>query len=197
MATAKLSEMVGIASEASRTAGRPGSTLRIWLYAYAGVWATTLTTAAIVGLAGRPLAGPTRQLLGLALSARRNPPPQLGHVVVLAAHNIPIAAWPLLLGVLGAHHHRLGAGIADGLLLAYIIVNTLPVGAAIGTYGTAVLPYVPQLPLEWGGLALGASGWLAQRRTALSVREGLGLFVVIVGVLVCAAIVETVAVPHR
>ncbi|MGA2164755.1 MAG: hypothetical protein ABSH36_09830 [Solirubrobacteraceae bacterium] len=189
--------MLGIASDASRASGRPGSAFKLWLYAYTGVWATTLTTAAVVGLAGRPLAGPVRRLLGLALSARRNPPLQVGHVLVLAAHNIPIAAWPLLLGVLGAHHHRLGAHIADGLLLACIILNTLPVGAAIGAYGSAVLPYVPQLPLEWGGLALGASGWLAQRRTALTVRQGLGLFVVIVGVLVCAAIVETVGVPHR
>jgi hypothetical protein len=168
-----------------------------WLYAYAGVWASTVTTAAVVGLVGQPLTAPARRLLGLALSAQRNPPPQLGHVLALAAHNIPIASWPLLLGVLGAHRHRLSTHAADGLLLACITANTLPVGAALGAYGAAVLPYLPHLPLEWGGLALGASGWLAQRRAALTVSEGLGLFVLIAGVLVGAAIVETVAVPHR
>ena len=113
-----------------------------------------------------------RRLLGLALSAQRNPPPQVGHVLALAAHNIPIAAWPLLLGVIGAHRHRLATHVADGVLLACIIANTLPVGAALGAYGTAVLPYIPQLPLEWGGLALGASGWLVQRRRALTVQRG-------------------------
>jgi hypothetical protein len=201
--------MLGIASEESRAARPagwrrrarrrwlPADLLRTWLYTYAVVWATTLTSAAVVGLAGPPLAEPTQRLLRLALTARHNPPPQLGHVILLAAHNIPIASWPLLLGVLGAHHHRVGTHVADGLLLACIIVNTLPVGAALGAYGTAVLPYAPQLPLEWGGLALGASGWLAQRRTALTGREGLGLFVVTVGVLVCAAVVETVGVLHR
>jgi hypothetical protein len=175
----------------------PADAGKTWLYAYAGVWATTLTTAAVVGLVGHPLAAPARRLLGLTLSAQRNPPPQLGHVLALAAHNLPIASWPLLLGVLGAHHHRAARHVADGVLLACIIANTAPVGAALGVYGTALLPFVPQLPLEWGALALGASGWLGQRRAALTVQQGLAIFALIASALLCAAIVETVAVPHR
>jgi hypothetical protein len=162
-----------------------------------GVWATTLASTAVVALVGRPLATPVRHLLGLTLSAERNPPPELGHVLALAAHNIPIASWPLLLSLLGAHHYRLSMRIADGLLLACILANTLLVGAALGAYGIAVLPYVPQLPLEWSGLALGASGWLAGRRTAVTARESFSVFVLIAWVLLCAATVETVAVPHR
>ena len=153
----------------------------LWLHAYAGVWVATLAPAAVVALVGRPLAQPARRLLGLALSAQRNPPPHVGHVLALAAHNIPIAAWPLLLGVLGAHRYRLATHVADGVLLACIIANTLPVGAALGAYGTALLAYIPQLPLEWGGLALGASGWLVQRRRALTASEGIGVFVLIAG----------------
>jgi hypothetical protein len=168
-----------------------------WLHAYAAVWIATLVPAGVIALAGRTLALPVRHLLGLALTAQRNPPPHIGHVLALAAHNIPIAAWPLLLGLIGAHRHRLATHVADGVLLACIILNTLPVGAAFGAYGTAVLPYLPQLPLEWGGLALGASAWLVQRRRALSVPEGLGLFALIAGVLLCAAALETVGVPHR
>jgi hypothetical protein len=175
----------------------PAGLPTLWLHAYAGVWLATLAPTALVVLVGRPLALPARRLLGLALSAQRNPPPQVGHVLVLAAHNIPIAAWPLLLGVLGAHRHRLAMHVADGVLLACIIANTLPVGAAFGAYGTPVLPYIPQLPLEWGGLALGASGWLLQRRRALTASEGIGMLVLIACVLLCAAALETVAVPHR
>ncbi len=186
--------------DASRRAAHrwlPAGMAHMWPYAYAGVWAATLAPTALVVLVGRPLALPTRRLLGLALSAQRNPAPHVGHVFVLAAHNIPIASWPLLLGVLGAHRHRLAMHVADGVLLACIIANTLPVGAALGAYGTAVLPFLPQLPLEWGGLALGASGWLVQRRRALTVSEGIGLFALTVAVLLCAAVLETVAVPHR
>jgi hypothetical protein len=175
----------------------PAGLARMWLHAYAGVWMATLAPAALVALVGRPLAQPARRLLGLALSAQRNPPPHLGHVLALAAHNIPIASWPLLLGVLGAHRHRLAMHVADAVLLACIIANTLPVGAALGVYGTALLAYIPQLPLEWGGLALGASGWLVQRRRALTASEGIGVFVLIACVLLCAAALETVGVPHR
>ena len=176
MAATELTRTVASTGRAPWLPAGPGA---LWLHAYAGVWLATLAAAALVALVGRPLALPARRLLGLALSAQRNPPPHVGHVLVLAAHNIPIAAWPLLLGVLGAHRHRLARHVADGVLLACIIANTLPVGAALGAYGTAVLAYIPQLPLEWGGLALGASAWLMQRRRALSVREGLALLALI------------------
>jgi hypothetical protein len=168
-----------------------------WLRAYTVIWIATLAPAAIIALVGQPLALPARRLLALSLRAQRNPPPHIGHVVALAAHNIPIASWPLLLGVLGAHRHRLATHVADGVLLACIIVNTLPVGAALDAYGGAVLPYLPHLPVEWGGLALGASAWLVQRRQALTVSEGIGLFLVIACVLLCAAVLESVGVPHR
>jgi len=199
MAATELTQVSVIASDARRAARRwlPAGLPRTWLHAYAGVWLATLAATALVVLVGRPLVLPARRLLGLALSAQRNPPPQLGHVLALAVHNTPIAAWPLLLGVLGAHRHRLAMHVADGVLLACIIANTLPVGAALGAYGTAVLPYIPQLPLEWGGLALGASGWLVQRRRALTANEGIGVFVLIACLLLCAAALETVAVPHR
>ena len=154
----------------------------------------TLSAAALVATR---LSVAVHHLLGLRLDPNRNPPPHIGHVLALAAHNIPIAAWPLLLGVVGAQRHRLGRQIADTAVLACIIVNILPVGAALGAYGAPLLPYVPQLPLEWAGLALGASAWLIQRRRALTVREGLALLALIAGVLLCAAVVETVAVPHR
>jgi hypothetical protein len=103
----------------------------------------------------------------------------------------------LLLGVVGAHRHRLSRRVADSAVLACIIVNTVPVGAALGGYGGALLPYIPQLPIEWAGLALGASAWLLQRDRSLAVPEGLAIFVLTAGVLLCAALVETVAVPHR
>jgi hypothetical protein len=161
------------------------------------VWIATLVPAALVVVAEPVLALPVRRVLELELTPQRNPPPDIGHVLVLAAHNVPIVSWPLLLGLLGAHRHRLAKYGADGVLVACIIFNTLPVGAALGAYGTAVVPYLPQLPLEWGGLALGASAWLLQRRRALTALEGLGLLALIVGVLLAAGVMETAAVPHR
>lgn len=188
MATAEL-------TRAARRLRLPVGLRSAWLTAYAATWTVTLGSAVLVALLGATTETPVRRLLRLPL--KPDPPPQLGHVLALAAHNIPIAAWPLLLGVIGAHHHRLGQKIADTVLLACITVNTLPVGAALGAYGAPLLPYIPQLPIEWAGLALGVSAWLLQRRRPLAVPEGLALLALTVGVLLCAAVVETVAVPHR
>jgi len=204
MAATELTITVVIAFDASRAQPRqtgsrwlPAGLPAAWLDAYTAVWTATLGPAALVALTGRALALPTRRLLGLALTAQRNPPPSVGHVLALAAHNIPIAAWPLLLGATGAHRHRLARRVADTVVLACIVANTLPVGAGLGAYGTPLLAYLPQLPLEWAGLALGASCWRVQRRRELTSRERLVWLSLNAGVLLCAAAIETVVVPHR
>jgi len=161
------------------------------------IWAATLAPAALVALAGGTLVTPVRRTLALALTPARNPPPQVGHVLALAAHNIPIGAWPLLLGLAAADRHRLARHAADSVLTACIIANTLPVGAAIGAYGPALIAYIPQLPLEWAGLALGYGSWLVQRQRALSARERLVWLGLIVAMLLVGAMLESVAVPHR
>jgi hypothetical protein len=168
-----------------------------WLYAYAGVWSASLAGWALVQGAGQPAISITRRVLRLGLTAQRNPPPHPGHIIALAAHNIPIATWPVLIGVTGADRHRLGRHLADWAVLACILVNAAPVGAALAAYGTRLIAYVPQLPLEWAGLALGASSWLVQRRRLLSTRQRLLWLGLTAGVLLCAAVLETVMVPHR
>ena len=193
MATAELTRPAGHATRRWLPVGLPA----LWSSSYLAVWTLTLVPAAVIALIGRPLSQPARQWLGLTLTAQNNAPPHLAHVLGLAAHNIPIVSWPLLLGVLGAHRNRLARHVTDGFLLVWLVANTLPVGAALGAYGMAVVPYLPHLPLEWGGLALGVSGWLAQRRRVLTVRQGVGVFALIVCVLLCAGALETFAVPHR
>lgn len=167
------------------------------LIGYTFIWAITLASAAIVAAAGGTLEDGVRHVLMLSLSPRRTATPELGQAVALAAHNIPIACWPLLLGVLGAEQKPTSRHLADALLAASILVNAMPVGAALGAYGAALLPYIPQLPLEWGGLALGISGWLLQRKRALRPRETITLLTLAGLVLACAATVETFCIPHQ
>ena len=167
------------------------------LRAYGALWGCTLTTAGAVALVGRPLSSATRKVLGLTLRASENPPPYLSHVLALAAHNIPIAAWPLLLGVAGVSRQRLAVRAADILVGASMLANTVPVGAALGAYGGTVIAYVPQLPLEWAGLAIGYGSWLVQRRRPMESRERLARLALIAATLLIAAMLETAAVPHR
>jgi len=174
-----------------------GGTLAAWACAYVGVWAVTLTGAAVVAVAGPRSSVAVRAALDLTLAPGRNPPPSAGHSLALAAHNIPIAAWPLLLGVARIEHSPRARRAADILVLACLLVNAAPVGAALGAYGVRLLPYVPQLPLEWAGLALGYASWLVGRRRALTARERATWLAALVVVLIAAAVVESYAVPHR
>jgi uncharacterized membrane protein SpoIIM required for sporulation len=176
---------------------RLGELRRAWLFAYAATWVLTLVSAALLAINPAGLDGPVRHVLGATLDPQRNPPPSIGHVLLLLAHNLPLASWPLLLGVVGAHRRHLARQAADMLVAAVFTVNVLTVGAGLGVYGLPLLPYIPQVPLEWAALALGASAWLMQRRDPLTRRQGAALFALIEGVLLCAAVLETVAVPHR
>jgi hypothetical protein len=127
----------------------------------------------------------------------RNPPPSVEHVLALWAHNTLICAWPLLLGLTGAARHRVTRQVADGMVVAAMIANTLLVAAALAAYGSPLVAYIPQLPLEWAGLALGCSSWLAERHRPITRGERLMWIVLLASALLAAATVETVAVPHR
>jgi len=190
-------ELTGSPPPQTGSRGLPRGVAAAWLHAYTAIWIATLAAAGLLALGGRTLLHSTRQVLGLNLTAGRHPPPNIGHILTLAAHNIPVAAWPLLLGLTGAARHRLGRRFADTVVLACVTANTLPVGAALAAYGTPLLPYVPQLPLEWAGLALGYGSWLVQRQRALTTGERFVWFALIASVLLCAAALETLAVPHR
>jgi hypothetical protein len=167
-----------------------------WLCAYGRLWGLTLAPAAGVALVGRPLSSATRKLLGLTLTASENPPPHVSQILSLAAHNIPIAAWPLLLGVAGCDRRIVSRRVGDSMVWACALANTVPVGAALGAYGTVLLAYIPQLPVEWAGLALGYGSWLVQRSRPMGCRERLAWLALITALLMVAAGLESLAVPH-
>jgi hypothetical protein len=190
MATAELDHRAGAARSAR-------CFRRTWLFAYTTIWAMTLGIALVVAVGGAHLQTAVAAVIGAHLDPQLNPPPQVGRVLALAAHNLPIEAWPVLLGVVGAHRHPLARRAADVLVGACMTVNVGVVGSALGAYGLALVPYLPQLPLEWAGLALGTSCWLVQRQRALTPREGVACVTLIACALLGAAALETVAVPHR
>ena len=178
------------ASDEPPCAGR-----RAWAAMYAAAWACTLGTAVMVTVAGGAAQKISRSVLGLSLhpAAARG---GLLDVLALAAHNTPIAAWPLLLTTAGAHRGPRLRLAADTAVVACLLVNTVPVGAALGAYGPPVVAFLPQLPLEWAALAVGYASWLQQRHTPLPRRQRVTRLVVIAGLLAGAAVLETYAVPR-
>ena len=162
---------------------------------YAGVWTATGLAAALVRMGGRPFATAVHEALGLKLAGTGVHAHPLANIAVLLAHNLPIAAWPLLLGIAGADRTRAGRAVGDVLVFAGVAANSIPVGAALGAYGSALLAYVPQLPVEWAALALGAAAWIIERRRALSRQERVIWLAAIVVAVLAAATLETMAVP--
>jgi len=168
---------------------------RRWLSVYALIWAATVLLAGCVAICGGS-ADTVRGLLDLHLSAAATPAPSLARVFGLTAHNLPVVAWPLLLDVGGARRSRASRGTADALLVASMTANVVPVGAALGAYGPALVAFVPQLPLEWAALALGVTAWRGVKRPRDTPHRSLGRLSLIVVLVALAASVETFAVPH-
>jgi hypothetical protein len=119
------------------------------------------------------------------------------HGIALLAHNLPIAAWPLLLGRMRARARPATRALADAMIVLCALANALPVGIALGGYGSALLAYLPHLPLEWAALALGYASWLAEREDPLGRGERSALLALIGCLLGAAAALETLAIPHR
>jgi hypothetical protein len=183
-------ERMGAADLTRPAAPRDGAERALasgWLRAYAAAWALTAAAAAAVVAGGAGIEAAARRSLALSFSPAA---PSAWHAIALWAHNLPIAAWPMLLGPLGARSRR-GRSAADALVAASLAANTLPVGAAIAAYGARLLPYMPQLPIEWAALACGPAWRIAARRQQLDARTG-ALWLVITGALMFAsALIET------
>jgi len=160
---------------------------------FLALWAVTFAGAGLAGLLGPRL---VRAWLRLVLSASANPRPCVGHILGLAAHNLPICVWPLLLGALRLSDGSPWRRAADVLVIGCALANVAPVAAALGGYGRGLLPFIPQLPLEWAALAVGYGSWAAERDRSLTARDRLALLVVLTALVLAAAALETYAVPH-
>lgn len=181
---------------ARRTAGRPSSLWGAWAHAYALLCAFTLATA-LVTLTVPGAGALARGLLHLKLNPSANPPPSMAGLVSIATNNILRSSWPLVLGPLGAARNRVTRTLADGAVLANLLVPGLLVGGALGGYGLRVLAYVPHVPVEWAGVAVGGGGWLGARSREQHGGRWRSPVMPLTILLAFAAAAETFLVPHR
>ncbi len=115
-------------------------------------------------------AGAALGVLAPSLRPGGHPHPTLhgsvGDAVAIFATNLRLLSVPFALVLLGFHSSRRTRVFADPILGALLTLNTVRVGLALGHFGIRLIPYVPQLPLEWLALALSANAWIAARRDA-------------------------------
>ena len=81
----------------------------------------------------------------------------------MIANNLRVLAAPFLLTVFRWPGGRLTRRLGDLVIAALIAENTIAVGLALGRWGDRLLPYVPQLPLEWTALGIAGAAWLTAR----------------------------------
>ena len=156
------------------------------LVAYGALWIMTLL-GAVIAVAVPELA-PADQ-----------PHPTLhgsiGDLASIAGTNARVLSAPFLLAWFRFPAHPRSRWLADLLITAVLGANALHVGLALGRWQLRLLPYVPQLPLEWLAAALAAAAWLSLR-TGPRRQTAVAYVAAVLVVLVAAAAVETLATPH-
>ena len=160
------------------------------LESYCLLWLSTLL-AAILAI---PIAGHLRGVFGFRLTLA--PTGTASMAALIAVNNMREAAIPFLFAALTVGQRRWPLLVGDVVVAASLAVNVALGGLALGAYGLALLRYLPQWPLEWGGLALALAGW---RRARRGQRDPCELVLLAIGaaILLClAALLETYAVPQ-
>ncbi len=140
-------------------------------------------------------------VLAPAVAGNARPHPALtatvGTAVGILANNLGLLSVPFALCLLGYNTDRVSRDTGDLLVLVLVAVNALKVGVELGRWRGQLIPYVPQLPLEWTALAIAASVWLTARTQPVSRRHLVILAALVVLLLTTAAAVETWGTPHR
>jgi hypothetical protein len=153
---------------------------------YAVVWLLT-AGGCLVGLLVPRLApggGPHPTLHG-----------SVSDVVSILATNLRLFSIPFALAVLGFQGSRRARAFGDVLVGTVVTLNALRVGVALGRYGTELIPYIPQLPIEWLALALSTGAWIAARHDAeLQTLRTRALQTLLVAA--AAAAIEALLTPH-
>jgi len=164
--------------------------------------AVTLPAPARAGLTVASLTATAAILGGLfpGLASGGDPHPVLSGTIReatdIAISNLRVLSVPFLLALLGLHHGARRRRIGDLTIAALATVNTVQVGLALGADSLRLIPYVPQLPLEWAALTLCIAAWL-ELRTGDAGRRRIGRYAAaILALTITAAAVETFATPH-
>jgi hypothetical protein len=112
-------------------------------------------------------------------------------------NNARVLAAPFLLALLGFPSSRAGRLAGDVLVALLVASSAIPVGLELGRWHARLLPYLPQLPLEWAALAVAISAWLAARENHAPARQLAAPAALTLALLILAAALETWATPHH
>ncbi len=187
MGAAELTQTPTVSFDARRASRRgAGTAARRVAVVYGALWALT----ALGGLLGRLL--PT-----LAPGGRPHPflHGTVADFAAIAATNARTLSAPFLLTVFRFTTRRRSRALGDLLVVWLLAGNTLRVGLALGRDGGGLVPYVPQLPIEWLAAAVAGGAWLTLRCNPQT-RTALAYVAAVLALVALSAAIETEATPH-
>lgn len=158
----------------------------------------SLAAAAVFGLTAL---GTGLALFDPALAGTTRPHPtltgSLGDAASILQNNARLLAAPFLLAGLGFQRTPLGRRGGDAIMLALSAASTITVGLELGRWRERLLPYIPQLPIEWAALAVSLTAWLLIRTGQPQRTQITRLAILAAALAIVAASIETWCTPHR
>ena len=167
-----------------RTRTRAHTTLTL----YAGLWLLTglIALAAVAAPSLAPSRAPHATLR-----------PTASAITSILLNNARVLAPPFLLALFGFGTAPSSRAFADVLVAAPQALLALTVGVAVGRWGERLLPYLPQLPIEYAAAAVAANVWVTHRQGARPPTRSLARDAgIALGLLAIAATLEALATPH-
>jgi hypothetical protein len=183
------------ASPAARSATRLRG-LRPYLVAYVATVGTVLAIGGAVSAIAvvRDLAH-----ILVPLDWHRAPYDPSAHDIATALslwfHNARLALAPLAAAAAVQRHGGRLRRAGDVLFGVVLAVNVIPVAVDLGTWGSRLLPYIPNAPVELLGLVIGPVSWWLVTRGRIAVRSLWLIAALVVALLLIAACLETWTVP--
>ncbi len=191
MAAAELSRLrtsPGLAS-AEHNAARRRTDLRT----ICRCW-VALGVATVVGA----VAGVTWPALGPATHPHATLHPSAAAVASILLNNLRVLAAPFILVAARFERTRRSRLAGDTVVAAILAGNAIAVGLALGRWRGALVPFLPQLPLEYLAAATAAAAWLDARRCARSSgsRIAMRYAAATITLTAGAAAIEVLLTPH-
>ena len=155
----------------------------VWL----GLWVTTLLGAALAVL-----------WPGLAPAGRPHPALRatVGAIAAILVANARVLSVPFILTAFrfqGSPRLRL---VGDVLVAAVLARSAITIGLALGHIGARLLPYIPQLPVEYAAAAAAAGAWVRARDRHPAWRTIARWALLALALLTAGACIEVLATPH-
>ena len=161
---------------------------RVTLQLYAGLW--LLTALAL-------LAALADSTLGLGKRPQATLHPTINTVISLALSNARVLTPPFLFSLFRFGSSRTTRALADLVVAAPLVLVAVTVGAALGRWHERLIPYIPQLPVEYLAAAAAAGVWVTYGRAGWrDPRELARQAAFVLALILIAAAIEVLVTPH-